>query len=378
MSFRELLITDKQPNDEAVVKHLQQTQLPVVLYGASPDVADGIVKKLSLSHIHVAMVAYDDLTPPPAALQETKLLKNIPAAPTTAVSAQFEAFNVVIGFVKGYPLAAEIAHKFKNAQAAFYLSEVFDMEIITPQFVNENIDSLEVLYGSLSDERSKQSFAAYLQSKISQDMKFLPPVFEKVQYFPQDIISLTTNELYFDGGAFTGDTIADFCKYSSGKYRHIWAAEPDRQNFDRLSRYVQQVGFDNVTLCNKGIYSNTGRQPFCSEGSMLSMITDNSGQSIEVDTIDNITAGEAVTFIKLDVEGAELEALKGAEQTIRRHQPILAVSIYHRQRDFIDIPLFIKSIAPDYHLFFRAHKKLAIDAVLYFLPQNRLKILQLS
>jgi hypothetical protein len=84
-----------------------------------------------------------------------------------------------------------------------------------------------------------------------------------------------------------------------------------------------------------------------------------------VDTIDNITAGEPVTYIKFDVEGAELEALKGAEQTVKKYRPAMGISIYHRERDLIDIPVYIKQLVPEYRLYFRVHKKLAIDTVLY-------------
>jgi hypothetical protein len=98
---------------------------------------------------------------------------------------------------------------------------------------------------------------------------------------------------------------------------------------------------------------------------MLSMITDDSKNFIEVDTVDNIAAGKPVSYIKLDVEGAELEALKGAEQTIKTFKPILGISIYHKQRDLIDIPMYLKVIVPEYKFYFRVHKKLAIDTVLY-------------
>ena len=98
---------------------------------------------------------------------------------------------------------------------------------------------------------------------------------------------------------------------------------------------------------------------------MLSMISDESNRYIEVDTIDNIAAGNVVTYIKLDVEGAELSALKGAEQTIRRYKPILGISIYHKERDLIDIPAYIQEITSEYAFYFRVHKKLAIDTVLY-------------
>jgi FkbM family methyltransferase len=242
------------------------------------------------------------------------------------------------------------------------------MEIISKSFVDENSDFLSDLYENLQDRQSKDSFAAYLLSKVRQDMKYLPPVFEKVQYFPQGIFELSDHESCFDCGAFTGDTIADFLKATGGLYRHIWAVEPDRTNYQQLLQYIADEKLVNVDVVNKGIYSYSGKLPFRETGSMLSMITDDSDSRIEVDTIDRIAAGNPVTYIKMDVEGVELQALQGAEQTIRTYKPVLGISIYHKQRDLIDIPAYIQQIAPEYKFYFRVHKKLAIDTVLYGVP----------
>jgi FkbM family methyltransferase len=278
------------------------------------------------------------------------------------------AYHIVLGFVKAYSRIADIAAKFKHAHFVGYLSELFDMELITPAFIHENKDYLNDFYDRLMDQKSKDSLVAYLLSKIRQDMKYLPPIFEKSQYFPQGMFALTGHESYFDCGAFTGDTIADFLKASGGAYNYIWAAEPDNTNFRQLLHYLESEQLTNVEAINKGIYSYSGRLPFREDGSMLSMITDTSDRYIDIDTIDHITGGRPVTYIKMDVEGAELMALKGAEQTIHTYKPILGISIYHKERDLIDIPLYINEIAPEYKFCFRVHKKLAIDTVLYGLP----------
>ena len=196
-------------------------------------------------------------------------------------------------------------------------------------------------------------------------MKYLPPVFDKMQYFPCGMFRFSDQASYFDCGAFTGDTIAAFLHAAGGSYRRIWAVEPDRLNFAQLSRYVSEARLAATELINKGLYSFAGKLPFRESGTMLSMISEEADSMIEVDTIDRITDGQPVTYIKMDVEGVELQALKGAEQTIRRYRPALGISIYHRQRDLTDIPRYIREIVPEYTFRFRVHKKLAIDAVLY-------------
>lgn len=363
MDFKELLEPAGVPNDVAVIETLKKTDCPVVLYGATVDVADQIVKKLAANGITITCVVFDDESP--VMTEETLLLKKTPTVRLADIDRQFPAYQVVFGFVRAYGRLEAVSAKFKNARSVSYLSEIFDMEEISSSFVLENKDFLKELYDHLLDEHSKDSLVAYLLSKTRQDMKYLPPIFDKIQYFPQGMFQLTGQESYFDCGAFVGDTIAEFLKASGGAYRYIWAAEPDRSNYRELMRYIEEEKLSAVEVVNKGIYGSVGKLPFQEEGSMLSMISETSDRYIEVDTIDHITAGRPVTYIKMDVEGVELEALKGAEQTIRNHKPILGISIYHKERDLIDIPMYIRQLVPEYKFYFRVHKKLAIDTVLY-------------
>ena len=365
MGFNELLEPSGVANDIAVIERLKGSRLPVVLYGATVDVADQIVKKLSSNGIQVSKVISGEGVPVMTEL--TVFLKNTVIVNAKDIDGILPEYNVVLGFVKAYGDVAGVARKLKNAHSVSYLSEIFEMEEISQSFVSENRSFLKDLYESFLDQHSKDSFVAYLLSKTRQDMKYLPPIFDKIQYFPTGMFEFTANESYFDCGAFTGDTIADFLKATGGSYDHIWAAEPDSSNYSRLMQYIKEEKLTDIDVVNKGIYGYAGKLPFREDGSMLSMISEDAEQYIEVDTIDNISEGKPVTYIKFDVEGAELMALKGAEQAIRKYKPILGISIYHKERDLIDIPAYIKEIAPEYKFYFRVHKKLAIDTVLYAL-----------
>lgn len=363
MDFDELLKPEIPVNDVSVIESLKRSDLPVVLYGATVDVADQIVKKLAANNLKIEVVAFDEDSP--VMTDSTRLLKEAEKVHVKNLDRKFSGYHVILGFVKAYGNIDAISVRFKNAGSVSYLSEIFDMEIITSSFVLENKDVLRNLYDNLLDQHSKDSLVAYLLSKTRQDMKYLPAIFDKIQYFPKGMFQLTSHESYFDCGAFVGDTIDEFLKASGGAYDYIWAAEPDRSNYKQLMQYVENESLSNIDVVNKGIYGYAGKLPFQEEGSMLSMLSDDSDCYIEVDTIDRISAGKPVTYIKMDVEGAELMALKGAEQTIRKYKPILGISIYHKERDLIDIPRYIKEIVPEYKFYFRVHKKLAIDTVLY-------------
>jgi FkbM family methyltransferase len=363
MDFEILFEKNLKPKDEYTLDMLAESACPVIMYGASADVADQIVKKLAGRNLTVDLVVYDDESPLMTDL--THYLCNTGIVNTKEVDSLYEKYNVVLGFVKGYGRIEQLPAKFKNALSINYFSEIFDMEVISRQFVIDNSSFLKSLYDSFADDYSRDSFVAYLMSKVAQDMKYLPPIFDKIQYFTSSVLKLGENESFIDCGAFTGDTIESFLNATNGKYKHIWAAEPDSENYIKLSGYVESKKLKRINLINKGIYSYAGKLPFAGTSDMLSMITEESDNYIDVDTIDNITEGRPVTYIKMDVEGVELQALKGAEHTIRTYKPVLGISIYHKESDLTDIPAYIKSLVPEYKFYFRVHKKLAIDTILY-------------
>lgn len=81
--------------------------------------------------------------------------------------------------------------------------------------------------------------------------------------------------------------------------------------------------------------------------------------------LDEILAGEEATFIKMDIEGSESEALKGAKDTITTYKPRLAISIYHKPEDILELPEIILSYRPDYQFYMRHYSLGAPDTVLY-------------
>lgn len=89
---------------------------------------------------------------------------------------------------------------------------------------------------------------------------------------------------------------------------------------------------------------------------------------VKLDALDHILKGEKVTFIKMDIEGAELKALQGSRNTIIEHRPKLAICVYHKPEDIIEIPLYIHEIAPEYKFYLRHHSKEYTETVLYAVP----------
>lgn len=120
----------------------------------------------------------------------------------------------------------------------------------------------------------------------------------------------------------------------------------------------------NVHIIPKGVLDHSGTLCFSAEGTSGSHISE-LGEQIEVTTIDEALHGVNVTFIKMDIEGAELQALKGAKETIQRCKPKLAICVYHRREDLITIPQYIQSLNAGYKLYFRNYSPHGLEAVIY-------------
>ncbi|OOB79506.1 MAG: FkbM family methyltransferase [Epulopiscium sp. Nuni2H_MBin001] len=88
------------------------------------------------------------------------------------------------------------------------------------------------------------------------------------------------------------------------------------------------------------------------------------GGTINVDSLDNVLRDTEVTFIKMDIEGAELQALMGAKQIIKKYKPQLAISIYHKPQDIFELPMYVKSLVPEYKLYLRHYSYHYVDTVL--------------
>ena len=120
---------------------------------------------------------------------------------------------------------------------------------------------------------------------------------------------------------------------------------------------------------NCGVWNEKSTLFFKSDGTMGASISESGNSKIEVESIDNIVGEEKIDFIKMDIEGSELNALKGAKKTLERCKPALAVSVYHKKEDLITIPQFLKKIYPDAKFYLRKYLFNLCELDLYLIPK---------
>lgn len=187
------------------------------------------------------------------------------------------------------------------------------------------------------------------------------------QYFDADIMTPQKGEVFIDGGCFDCSTDKAFAKWCDGDYRKIYAFEPDAENYEKCLERCRKEKLSNVVLYNKGLWDCETELAFEAGGGQGSRIGENGGNVIKIETaaIDDVVGEDEVSFIKLDVEGAELKALQGAERTIRAHRPRLAICIYHKPEDVIEILEYILSLHNDYKLYIRHYQMSPCETIVY-------------
>ena len=215
----------------------------------------------------------------------------------------------------------------------------------------------------LGDEKSRLHLEQILKYRLSGNIKHLEEIVDWEVYKPSDLIELAHDEVYVDGGAYDGDTIRLFIDRVDNRFEKIFAFEPDPETHQRLVKNFSED--DRVQAFNKGLYSSEVELRFSNNQERASVIMEDGEIVIDCSSLDIIAAGERVTFIKMNIEGAELAALVGAKRTINDWKPKLAISAYHRPSDLWEVPKQILELNPEYEVYLRQQDVGVIETVCY-------------
>lgn len=179
-----------------------------------------------------------------------------------------------------------------------------------------------------------------------------------LKYLPEYIKEYIAGKDFLDLGAYLGDTsILLLRKYNPSR---VFAYEPVPENFEQVKKTIRQNDTDKIEVIDKGvgetieeidIYINSQELASCStNNSIAGNLTEKI--KIQITTIDDECKDKTIGLIKMDIEGAEYSAIKGALQTIKRDKPVLLISLYHTGKDFFEIPALLKEAVSDYQFRF--------------------------
>ena len=343
--------------EQELWQYLKETNKPIVLYGMGNG-ADKIINFLSQKGIEFKGVFASD------GFVRNKTFHGFKISSFAELEEKFGEMIVLLCFGSARTEVLENIHNISKKQEVF----APDVPVIGGGLFDKNYaksisDDLEKVYSLLADDLSRKTFENTVKYKITGKLEYLYDC-ETQEDEPYDsFLKLGMDESFLDLGAYNGDTVADFVKRVSD-YDKIIAVEPDSKTFKKLTANTENI--KNIRLVNLGISEFDGMGNFGMRGGRNSGAS-KEGKEILFSTVDSILNGEKVSFIKMDIEGEEKNAIIGAKETIIKYKPKMLISCYHRNEDLITLPKAVFEIRQDYKLYMRHFSSVpAWDTNFYF------------
>lgn len=272
------------------------------------------------------------------------------------IKKEYDDFIILLSFASNRSEILEMLTNICKTQD-FYIPDmpVAGAEYFDKTFYNSHYNEILEAYNSLEDEDSKSAFSAIINYKLFGRMEYLLNCSSEIC----DIYSLLPENISvaIDAGAYNGDTVRELLSFRSG-IQKIYAVEPDVRNYKKLSKYIGENGLESVvSAVNAAAWSSDEVGTFSGSGNRNSSVSstksyENRSEQVSLTKIDSLTDAK-VDYIKYDVEGAELEALRGSDKVIEGSRPALLISAYHRSEDVFFLVNYIKSRYPWYKLYIR-------------------------
>jgi FkbM family methyltransferase len=235
------------------------------------------------------------------------------------------------------------------------------------QYYSSRRGLIEYCFEILADDASREIFLRCLQTHMQRKPAVVPMNPREEQYLPRDVPLSRGYGRFLYCGVSVGDMAHIFDH--TGKVEELVCFEPDPNQFRSVVRHLAEHHeriAGRVTAIPCAVYSHEAIEPFTySDTSFGSRILTSGQARIQCVSIDHILHGFHPTFVSMDIEGAEPEALKGAEKTIRNNRPDLAICVYHAPHHLWEIPLYLHGLGLGYRFYLRNYTSFISETVLY-------------
>lgn len=232
----------------------------------------------------------------------------------------------------------------------------------------EHRENIERVYERLGDGQSREIYANILTFRLFGEGPEIQTLSQEEKYFPRELFALSEEEHFVDCGAYDGQTLRDLLARTGGRIGAWYALEPDASNYERLERFAAQLpeGLrEKITLSPCAAWSGERDIPLCALHGPGSFAAPYGGTRVRATTIDKLLDGRRATAVKMNIEGSELAALRGAKETIRRWRPRLMIAGYHKTWDFWEAPELM--LEAGYSVYLRSYMH-HLSFVFYGLP----------
>lgn len=332
---------------------LRQSRKPIVLYGMGNG-ADKIIDWCEANAVKIAGVFASD------EFVRGQQFRGFTVERYDALKKRLgEKLLVVIAFAsEREEVLARFAELDKEQEVlAPHLGLFDETELVSADWLEKYEEQLKAAYTLLADVQSRKVFSATLNYKLSGKISYL---FDCTTQRVDDIRTLLApaqDEVYMDLGAYNGDTIKELGTLTDWHWQSVLAVEPDRRNCRKLRVLADELKQQGLPLevYERGIWNEEGELGFSDSGGRQSTFIGAQKRVVPVTTIDAVAAGRAVSLIKMDVEGAEVQALNGGKETLQKFAPKLFVAAYHYDVDLFRLPLLLHELVPQYKIYLRKH-----------------------
>ena len=234
-------------------------------------------------------------------------------------------------------------------------------------YFREERESIFAAFDRLADEESRRVYLRFLQTHLQRKPVPIPQRPRNEQYFPRDVPLARGHARYVCCGAYDGDTVR-LLHATCGKIDTIACFEPKPHIYGRLTAYLDREGrnlAERIFTWPCAVHGRSGQMPFIPGDGLGSRIDAEGNSRVQCVTLDQALVGFEPTFISMDVEGVEPDALRGAERLLRQCAPDLGICVYHSVDHAWKIPLYLDSLGVGYKFYLRNYTGFAIETVLY-------------
>lgn len=339
-------------------EYLKNATKPIVLYGMGNG-ADKIINVLEEKGIEYKGVFASD------GFVKEKFFHGLKLSSYEELKRKFGDMIVLVSFGSSREEVIENIKRIAKEQE-LYAPEVpvFGGGLFTREYYLSNKQRFDAIYSLLADGQSRKTFVNIIKYKISGKIDYLFDCEVTPDEPFKSFLSLSDNESFLDLGAYNGDTVLDFVSRVP-KYDSITAVEADKKTFKKLLANTENI--ENINCVNICISSFCGEGQFSMKGGRNSS-AEKGNTEAEFITVDDLLEEKSVSYIKMDIEGEEENAIKGAEKTIKEYKPKMLISAYHRTEDLLSIPEAVLEIHKDYKLYIRHFSSIpAWDTNYYFI-----------